>query len=133
MEQRGAGGTPGGLSEFFTGLIMMCIGGYLLLDNIIVSNGFAMSRSLFGWSIGTYGVPAGSLLLPLCFGVVLIFRKANSSLGWILSLGSLAALVASVLMSTHISLRPMSLWMLLTMLVLLFGGLGLFLKSLRSH
>ena len=37
-QHRGAGGTPGGSLSFFIGLIMASAGGYMLLDNIVVSN-----------------------------------------------------------------------------------------------
>jgi hypothetical protein len=32
--QRGAGGTPGGVGQFFLGLIMAAAGGYLILSQV---------------------------------------------------------------------------------------------------
>ena len=34
----GAGGTPGGIGQFFAGLIMAGVGGYLLLNQVQVTS-----------------------------------------------------------------------------------------------
>ncbi len=36
----GAGGTSGGVGEFFIGLVMVSVGGYLLLNQVMVTTGF---------------------------------------------------------------------------------------------
>jgi len=50
--------------------------------------------------------------------------------GWLLSAGSLIALVFGVISSVNFTLRGMTAFDLLVILVLVFGGLGLFVKSL---
>lgn len=128
---RGAGGTSGGTGQFFLGLIMMCGGFYLLLDSVVVSSAFGWGVRLFG--IGGLGVTGGIILIPLIIGIAMIFYNARSALGWLLAVGSLAGLVFGVIASLSMSLRTMSAFELICILVLAFGGLGLFLRSLRSH
>lgn len=132
---RGAGGTPGGTPIFVLGLIMACAGGYLLLDNIVVSHGFSLGYALYRVPLGGgggFGITGGGLLIPFMFGVGWIFYNARSVWGWILAAGSLVAIVFGVLMSLSISIRTMSLLDLIIILVLLVGGLGLFARSLRG-
>jgi hypothetical protein len=52
----GAGGTQGGISMFFIGLVMMLGGVYLLLNAIMVSSSFGFGSPLFGW--GGFSSPA---------------------------------------------------------------------------
>jgi hypothetical protein len=126
----GAGGTSGGIGQFFLGLIMMCGGFYLLLNGVVVSSGFGLGMRLFG--IGGIGITGGIVLIPLIIGVAMIFYNARSALGWLLAIGSLAGLVFGVIASLSMSLRTMSAFELICILVLAFGGLGLFLRSLRE-
>ena len=37
---RGAGGTPGGIAEFFIGLVMVIAGAYLITNRIVVVSGY---------------------------------------------------------------------------------------------
>jgi hypothetical protein len=126
----GAGGTSGGIGQFFLGLIMMCGGFYLLLNSVVVSSGFGLGTRLFG--IGGLGITSGIILIPLIIGVAMIFYNARTALGWLLAVGSLASLLFGVIAALSMSLRTMSAFELICMLVLAFGGLGLFLRSLRD-
>ena len=125
----GAGGTSGGIGQFFLGLTMMCGGFYLLLNGIVVSSAFGWGTRLFG--IGGVGVTGGIILVPLIIGVGVIFYNARNALGWLLALGALAAMVFGVIASLNLSLRSMTAFELICILVLAFGGLGLFFRSLR--
>lgn len=131
----GAGGTKGGIGDFFIGLIMFCSGAYLLLQSIIVSSDFSLRFALYTISSRSWQVPitSGMVLIPFMFGIGMIFYNARNFFGWLLTVGSLAALIFGVISSLHFSLRTMSAFELLTILVLTFGGLGLFLKSLREY
>jgi hypothetical protein len=127
---RGAGGTEGGIGRFFMGLIMMIAGGYLFLHNINVSIGFGFGYHVFDfWGIG---ITSGYVLIPFLFGVGIIFYNSNSILGWILAVGSLVMLAVGVVTQTRFHLRNMTAFELITILVLLVGGVGLFLSSLRD-
>lgn len=130
----GAGGTQGGTKEFLIGLIMMCGGIYLLLSSIVVSSNFGLAYPLYGFSVwgSPHAVTSGAVLIPFLFGVGLIFYNGKSLSGWLLAVGSLTALVFGVIASLNFTLRVMSAFELILILVLAAGGLGLFLKSLRT-
>lgn len=127
---KGAGGTPGGLFNFIAGLIMMCGGFYLLFNSIVVSARFGFSYRVF--SAGGYNVTSGMIMIPFLFGVAMIFYNSKTFWGWVLAVGSLTSLLFGVLSSVNFSMRSMTALDLVIMLVLAFGGLGLFLKSLQS-
>jgi hypothetical protein len=121
---RGAGGTPGGLGEFLIGLAMAAGGGYLLTQQVTVTSGY--------WNVWGHNA-FGLTLLPLLFGVGLLFFNGRSVLGWLLLVAGSAILLAGILMNLQIYFQSTSLFNTLVMLVLLFGGLGLIARSLRSH
>lgn len=121
---RGAGGTPGGLGEFLIGLAMAAAGGYLLTQQVTVTSGY--------WHIWGYNA-FGLTLLPLLFGVGMLFFNGRSKIGWLLLIAGSAMLLAGILMNLEIYFRNTSLFNTLMMLILLFGGMGLIARSLRSH
>lgn len=127
---RGAGGTSGGTWSFLIGLIMMCTGFYMLLSSIVIRARFGFGHSVY--SVGGVGITTGMIMIPLIFGVGLIFYNSKNMLGWFLAVGSVASLIFGVISNVHFSMRGMSAFDLIVILVLAFGGLGLFLKSLRS-
>ena len=121
--ERGAGGTPGGVGQFFIGLAMAVVGAYMLLNQVQVTTSF--------WNFGRFG-GFGPTLVPLLIGVAFLFYDGKSIVGWLLTgLGS-AIILAAILMNMDIYFRQTSLFNTLVMLVLLFGGLGLLARSLRS-
>jgi hypothetical protein len=122
-EKRGAGGTPGGVSQFFIGLVMAVVGIYLLLNQVQVTTAF--------WSFGRYG-GFGPTLLPLLVGIGFLFYNGKSVVGWLLTGLGLAIILAGVLMNMDIYFRQTTLFNTIVMLGLLFGGLGLIARSLRS-
>jgi hypothetical protein len=126
---RGAGGTGGGIIQFFVGLALMLGGGYLFLDSIQVSS-FAFGYGLYRF--GNFNLTSGMLLIPFIIGVALIFYSSRNFFGWILTFGSMIALVFGVLRSVRFSLSGMSAFDLLLILALFASGLGLFLNSLRN-
>ncbi len=109
---------------------MMCGGFYLLLNAIVVSSSFGLSTRLFGVGAG-YGITGGMMLIPLMIGIGMLFYNAKSFLGWMIAIGSFAALIAGVVASVNMNLRTMSAFELIVILVLAIGGLGLFLRSLK--
>ena len=127
---RGAGGTEGGVARFLIGLAMFVGGGYLFLNAIRVGSHFGLGHALysFGWG----NVTTGMVLIPFIFGVGILFYNARNPIGWVLAAGSLVALVFGVITSLHFNMRSMTAFELLAILVLTFGGLGLFLSSLRD-
>jgi len=121
---RDAGGTPGGLGHFLLGFIMACIGGYLLVNQVTVAGSY--------WSF--YGGNSfGITLLPMLFGISLIFWRGRSIFGWILTIAGALFIFAGILANLHIFFRPMSLFNTIVMLVLLVGGLGLIARGVQPH
>ncbi|WP_411990972.1 hypothetical protein [Agarivorans sp. DSG3-1] len=130
---KGAGGSSGGIGHFFIGLVMMCGGFYMLLNAISVTSNFGMGSRLYNFSaLGGFSVTSGTVMIPFIFGVGLIFYNSKNILGWVLSIGSLAALLFGVISSVRFSMRTMSSFDLIVILVLAVGGLGLFLRSLKT-
>lgn len=131
---KGAGGTSGGLGQFFIGLIMMCGGFYMLLNAITVTSSFGMGMRLYGFSAmgGQYNITSGMIMIPFMFGVGLIFYNGKNILGWLLAIGSVTGLIFGVISSIRFSFRTMTSFDLIVILVLAIGGLGLFLRSLKT-
>jgi hypothetical protein len=66
------------------------------------------------------------------FGVGIIFYNGKNPLGWLLALGSLTGLIFGVISSIRFSMRTMTSFDLIVILVLSMGGIGLFLRSLKK-
>ena len=133
MRVTGAGGTEGGIGRFLIGFIMMIAGGYLFLNSINVSSnihlgyGFRHSFSSFN-SFST----SGYVLLPFLFGICMVFYNAKNIIGWMLILTSTIMLIFGIITGLNFRITNMSSFMLISILVLLLGGIGLLLSSLRS-
>ena len=123
QERTGAGGTPGGIGQFFVGLIMAASGGYLIMNQVHVTTSF--------WRFGQYG-GFGLTLLPLLAGIAFLFYNGKSVVGWLLTIVGVVIVLASVLMNMDMYFRQTTLFNTIVMLGLLFGGLGLIARSLRS-
>jgi predicted membrane channel-forming protein YqfA (hemolysin III family) len=122
--RRGAGGTPGGMGEFLIGLVMAVAGGYMLTSRVTVTGGFWNL-----WGHDTFGVS----LIPLLFGIGLVFFNGRSVLGWLLVIAGAVIVLAGVLMNLQIYFQSTSLFNTMVMLVLLVGGIGLMARGVRAH
>ena len=121
---KGAGGTSGGIGQFFIGLAMAASGGYLLTNQVTVTSGFG---AWFGPH--TFGLS----LLPLIVGVGILFFDGESVLGWLLTGAGVLFIFLGVLMNLRVYFEPTSLFNTVIMIVLLAGGLGLVARSLRPY
>lgn len=131
---KGAGGSSGGIGHFFMGLIMMCGGFYMLLNAITVTSSFGLGSRLYSFNAfgGGFGITGGTVLIPFILGIGMVFFNSKNILGWLLSAGSLTALIFGVISTVSFSLRTMTSFDLIVILVLAVGGLGLFLRSLKA-
>jgi hypothetical protein len=125
----GAGGTPGGVGEFFIGVLVAGIGFYLLFSHVTVHSSY---WNFFGFG-GGYGRSFGISLIPLLFGIGILFVNGKSALGWFLSIGGLLFILAGILMNLDIHFRGTTLMNALIMLAMIAAGLGLIVKGLRPH
>jgi hypothetical protein len=119
---RGAGGTPGGLGEFLIGLVMIVIGGYLFTGSVTVTSGY--------WHVWGYNA-FGLSLIPLLFGIGLLFFDGRSVIGWLLTVGALMLIVVGIIANLQLYFSPTSLVNTFIMLGLIAGGVGLVARSLR--
>jgi len=122
--RRGAGGTSGGVGEFLLGLGMSVAGAYLLTQRVTVTSGY--------WTLWGYNA-FGLSLLPLLFGVGLLFFNGKSLAGWLLTFVGVVIILVGVIANLGVYFQPTSLFNTLMMLVLLAGGIGLVARSLRAH
>src|SRR5580704_10035166 len=124
MENRSisdAGGTPGGLGTFLLGFMMACIGGYLISNQVSVVGSYWNF-----WGGNTFGIT----LIPMLFGVGLLFWNGRSIIGWLLTIAGALFILAGVLANMHIYFERTSLFNTLVMLILLVGGLGLIARAI---
>jgi hypothetical protein len=124
MDTQNVGGTPGGMRTFLLGLAMMCVGGYLLMNQVSVHGGF--------WRFdfaGGYGRSFGLTLLPLLFGIAILFFDGRSIAGRVLTGAGALFIFAGIIANLDIHFRQTSLFNTLVMLILLVGGIGLVVRS----
>jgi len=124
----GAGGTTGGVGEFFIGVLVAAIGFYLLFSHVQVHSSY--------WNfmgMGGAGHSFGISLIPLLFGIGILFVNGKSMLGWFLSVGGLLFILAGILVNLDIYFQRTSLINTLIMLGMIAAGLGLIVKGLRPH
>jgi hypothetical protein len=120
---RDVGGTPGGLGSFLVGLILACLGGYLLTNQVMVTSSY--------WTF--YGTNTfGITLLPMLIGVAMLFWNARNVIGWLLTVAGCLFILAGVIANLHIYFAPTSLFNTIVMLVMLVGGLTLIARAMRS-
>ncbi len=121
----GAGGTPGGLGEFFLGLALAAVGVYLFLNQVQVHTSF--------WRFGGLANGFGLSLIPLLLGVGLLFFNGRSILGWLLTAGGLLFILAGILANMDVYFERTSLWNTLLMLGLIAAGVGFIARSFLPH
>ena len=122
LDPIGAGGTPGGLGEFFIGLAMTVAGAYWLTQQVQVSSGV--------WSIYGYN-SFGLSLIPFLLGMVILFANGKSFWGHTFIFLGAVIIFTGIIMNLRIYFQPTSLFNTLLMLGLLAAGIGLVIKSLQ--
>ena len=120
---RGAGGTPGGLGEFFAGLAMAAGGCYLLLNQVTVTSGYWQL-----WGYNAFGIS----LIPLLIGIAMVFFDGRSKPGWLLTAFGALVILLGIITNLTIFFRPTSLFNTLIILALLAGGIGLIARSVKA-
>ncbi len=121
---KNVGGTSGGLIEFLIGFIMTIAGAYMLISRVMVTSAF--------WNWGGYNT-FGLSLVPMIFGIGIVFFNGRSLIGWLLVLISVIVIASGILINLQIYFQPTSLFNTIVMLVLFAGGIGLIAKAVASH
>lgn len=120
----GAGGTSGGMAEFLIGLGMAIAGAYLITQRVTVGGG--------NWNLWGYN-SFGLSLVPLIFGIGILFFNGRSVMGWLLLFAGTVIIFAGILMNLNIYVQPSSLFNTIMTIGLLAGGIGLIARGVRSH
>lgn len=118
------GGTPGGLGQFLLGFAMACVGGFLITHQVAIIGSYWAF-----WGGSTFGIT----LLPMLFGIGILFWNGKSTFGWLLTVAGALFILAGIIANMHLYFQPTSLFNTMIMLILLVGGLALIARSLRPH
>jgi hypothetical protein len=124
MDTKNVGGTPGGMHMFLLGLVMIVVGGYLIMNHVTVGGGY--------WNfmgIGAYGRSFGITLIPMLFGIGILFFNGKSFAGRVLTAGGALFILTGIIANLDLHFRQTSLFNVLVMLILLVGGIGLIVRS----
>ncbi len=121
---KNVGGSSGGLIEFLIGFIMTIAGAYMLISRVIVSSVF--------WNWGGYNT-FGLSLVPMIFGIGIVFFNGRSMIGWLLIGVSIIIIASGILLNLQIYFQPTSLFNTIIMLVLFAGGIGLIARAVVAH
>jgi len=116
---------------FLLGLALAVAGGWLLTNQVTVSSEYFASGFMvpvINYRMNSFGLS----LIPFIIGIGFLFFNGKSIIGWLLTISGLVIILAGILISLHIFFRPTSLFNTLLMLVLLFAGVGLILRSLKA-
>jgi hypothetical protein len=119
----GAGGTPGGLPQFFIGLALATAGAYLITQQVNVHSG--------SWTLGGYNA-FGLSLIPFILGIGMLFFDGSSKAGFLLLFVGIVVIAAGILMNLSIYFQPTSLFNTLMMIGMTAAGVGLVLRALKS-
>ena len=122
-KKRGAGGTSGGVGTFLIGLAMAIAGGYLFLQNV---NVYTSPWMIYGYN------GFGMSLFPLLAGIGMLFFNGKSKIGWLLTFGGAIIIFVGIIANLNVYFHNQSLFNVLTILILLVGGLGLVARSLKE-
>ncbi|MFN8373755.1 MAG: hypothetical protein U0694_12885 [Anaerolineae bacterium] len=126
--KRGAGGTPGGLLEFFIGLLLIVAGGYLFISRVTVVN-YGFSFSFGGFQMNSFGLS----LIPLLIGISILFFNGRNLIGWFLTIAGALIIFLGIISNLNFYFQPTSLFNTLIMLGMIAAGLGLVARALRDH
>lgn len=115
------------LLQFLGGLAMLVVGLYIFSQKVMVSSSF-----LGGMRIGGLHMNNGMIIIPLIIGIVWMFASGGSFISKVFTGLGVLIIVASIVISTNISLSYISLYEWILILVLIFGGVGILARILLA-
>ena len=114
----------GNILTFFIGIVIFCIGAFMIFQNTTKATNFGLSR-LIGFE-----PPFGVVLLPLIIGIIVLFFNEESILGWLLVIVGVLIILVGILMGLQITFRRTTLFTTIIMYGLTAAGIGITLKGL---
>lgn len=115
------------LLRFFGGLLLFGAGLFMIFQNITVGSSWGYG-SVF--RIGGYGIPNGTIMIPLLIGIALLFLCDRKLWGWLFISVGIVIVLAAVLMSVSIHWNTSSAWVFIVMFGMTFAGGAMMLREL---
>ncbi|MDE7431639.1 MAG: hypothetical protein K2N34_06985 [Lachnospiraceae bacterium] len=111
--------------------ILMCGGGLFLFSRQINVVTYGLSSVYGRWGLfGGRGIPGGMILIPLIIGIVVWVIFPDSFAGKLITMIGVLFIIFGVISSISLEFRRTSLYELVLMLILIFGGGALALRIL---
>ncbi len=117
--------SSGSLMQFLIGLVLMGAGLFWIFRSVDVSSGYG---SIF--RIGSWGVPNGTIIIPLLIGIVMLFVMERKIYGWIVTGIGIAIILVGIITSVRLHFYGTSLFEYILMFGFTLVGGGLVLKNL---
>lgn len=115
------------LLRFFGGMLLFGAGMFMIFQNIVVQSSWGIG-SIF--HIGNYGIPNGTIMIPLLIGIALLFLCDRKLWGWLFIGVGIVIILAAVIMSVSVTWRTSSGWMFFIMFALTMAGGAMMLREL---
>lgn len=112
--------------SFFVGLAMICVGGYLFMENVTVISTDVFTINLFGRSMN------GVIFIPFIASIIFLFYK-YCLVSKLCCIFSLLLIATNVIMHLKLIWNAATLFQTIVIFVLLFGGLGLVMKVVFAN
>lgn len=112
--------------EFFVGLVMLVVGGYLFMQNVQVTTSSIFAFSIMGRRMD------GLIFVPLIASIVFLFYKYNL-VSKICCILSVILIIVNVIMNLQLYWTATSLFATIVIFILLFGGAALVARVLFAN
>ena len=116
------------LLRFFGGLLLFGAGLYMIFQNLVISSTWGTGGYIFHF--GGFGLPNGTIMIPLLLGIALLFLLDRKLWGWLFIAIGIVIIIAAVIMSVSIQWRTSNGWMFVVMFGLTFAGGAMMLREL---
>ncbi|MBE6846343.1 MAG: hypothetical protein E7508_11765 [Ruminococcus sp.] len=117
--------SSGSLMQFLIGLVLMGAGLFWIFQSVRVSTGYGSIYTIGGW-----GVPNGTIIIPLLIGIVMLFVMERKIFGWIVTGIGVAVILVGIITSVRLHFYGTSLFEYILMFGFTLVGGGLVLKNL---
>ncbi len=115
------------LLRFFGGLLLFGAGMFMVLQNLVVDSSWGYG-SIF--HIGGFGIPNGTIMIPLLIGIALLFLCERKLWGWLLIAIGIVIIIAAVILSVDIHWRTSNGWVFFIIFALTISGGAMMLREL---